>query len=108
MDLGLIRVGLRFCAAAAHAKGIAVGEIVGNILGIGEGDVRALPGQADVVAVIFEAMREKVGSGIFAATDYSEEHGISPDRNSERNATMSECDARRKSMRAVCCGNMEE
>lgn len=59
---------------AAHAEGIAVGEVVGDVHGIGERNVRALFGKADVIAVVFEPVGEETGSGMFAAADNGEEH----------------------------------
>ena len=61
----------------AHSQRVAVGEVVGNIGGIGERNVRALPREADVVALIGELMWQQAGSGFFAATDSGEEHGSS-------------------------------
>lgn len=61
--IGLDESGIVAGGAIAHAEGVTVGEVIGDVAIVGEGDVGALAGEADVKAAVFcIAMREETSA----------------------------------------------
>jgi hypothetical protein len=79
---------------AAHPEGVAIGEVVGDVAFIRNGNVGAFSSEADAKAIVFfEAVGDEPNSGFFASTDNGEEHGGPPGELSE--VTMGESFVRR-------------
>ena len=77
---GADQAGVVVFGAVAHAQRVPVSEVGGDVPVIGDGDVRAFFSEADVVAVVFVAMREQTDTGLFAASDNGEHHGMASER----------------------------
>jgi hypothetical protein len=91
--IGLDEGGIVAGGAVAHAEGVAVGEVVGDVAVIGKGNVGALAGEADVIAAIFGiAMREETSSGVFAPANDGKQHDALLNGMRLTRENMKECD----------------